>query len=91
MSPGGRWRRRGDRHHIGACRWAARRDGGADLAQRHGAAGATIAANATQSGQGGRVTVLSSASTQMDGSIIARGGRKAAMAALSKCQAKISA
>lgn len=38
------------------------------------ASGAKIAANATRSGHGGRVTVLSSASTNHAGSIAARGG-----------------
>ncbi len=36
--------------------------------------GATIAADAMQSGNGGRVTVLATNTTQMDGSITARGG-----------------
>ncbi len=38
------------------------------------AAGATIAANATGNGNGGRVTVLSTGSTEMDGLISATGG-----------------
>ena len=44
-------------------------------------AGAKISANATRSGNGGRVTVLSTQQTTMAGSISARGGKPAAMAA----------
>ena len=58
----------------------ARAKGGPGTASKHTAAnvqiapGATIAANATAKGNGGRVTILSAGTTVMDGAISATGG-----------------
>ncbi len=60
----------------------ARAKGGSSVTAKHTAAnvtvagGATIAANATAKGNGGRVAVLSAGATTMDGAISAKGGPK---------------